>query len=145
MRRVKVMKGKTSAIVLTTDGVADDYYPNDTKACNLYHDLVLNGIIPVQVPTSDGIKVVPPIREQTTIEEVPTNVCVAYSEDIEEFFGIDDATLWNDKSYVENAVSVYSQCYPEDSAKNLERWLDNYTQRGSFDDRTLFLYLVVKD
>lgn len=140
MRRIKVMKGKTSAIILTTDGVADDYFPNESKSCNLYNDLILNGIIRLNLKQDNSIKLVPPIREQKTIEKNPKDVCVAYCEDIQDFFKISDETLWNDKSYIENAVSVYSQLLDNNESKNLENWLDNYTKRGSFDDRTLFLY-----
>lgn len=144
MRRIKVMKGKTSAIILTTDGVADDYFPNESKSCNLYNDLILNGVIQLNVKQDNTIKIVPFIREQKTIEENPKDVCVAYCEDIQDFFKISDETLWNDKSYIENATMVYSQCFSKDKGKNLESWLDNYTKRGSFDDRTLFLYRPIK-
>lgn len=144
MRRIKVMKGKTSAIILTTDGVADDYFPNESKSCNLYNDLVLNGVVSIDVKEDNSIKIVPPIREQKTIEETPKDVCIAYCEDIQEFFNISDETLWNDKTFIENAVSVYSQFFGDNESKNLESWLDNYTKRGSFDDRTLFLYRPIK-
>ncbi len=144
MRRIKVMKCKSSAVVFATDGVSDDYFPNESKACNLYNDLVLNGVIPIVTTDDSTIKIVPPIREQKTIEETPKDVCVAYSEDIQEFFGISDETLWNDKSFVNNAISVYSQCFGKDKGENLQRWLDNYTKRGSFDDRTLFIYIPRK-
>ncbi|MCD7800760.1 MAG: protein phosphatase 2C domain-containing protein [Ruminococcus sp.] len=144
MRRIKVMKGKTSAILLATDGVADDYFPNERKSCNLYNDLVLNGIIATDIKNDNSIKIVPPIREQKTIEEVPKNVCVAYCEDIKEFFNISDEVLWNDKSFIQDAVSVYLQCFSNNDGMNLESWLDNYAKRGSFDDRTLFLYRPTK-
>ena len=144
MRRIKVMKSKTSAIILATDGVADDYFPNESKSCNLYNDLILNGVISINVEQDNSIKIVPPIREQKTIEETPKDVCVAYCEDIQEFFNISDETLWNDKTFIQNAVSVYSQCFSNDQSENLESWLDNYTKRGSFDDRTLFLYQPTK-
>jgi len=138
------MKGKTSAILLATDGVADDYFPNERKSCNLYNDLVLNGIIATDIKNDNSIKIVPPIREQKTIEEVPKNVCVAYCEDIKEFFNISDEVLWNDKSFIQDAVSVYLQCFSNNDGMNLESWLDNYAKRGSFDDRTLFLYRPTK-
>jgi len=144
MRRIKIMKGKSSAIMLATDGVADDYFPNDTKCCMLYSDLKLNGIIPVDIKDDAPIKIVPPIRQQKTIEENPRDVSIAYSEDIQEFFKISNETLWKDKSFIENAVSVYNKCFSSDRSKNLESWLDNYTKRGSFDDRTLFIYRPLK-
>lgn len=144
LRRIKISKCKTSAIILATDGVADDYFPYDTKSAILYRDLQLNSILPIDIKNHDCIKIVPPIREQKTIEETPKDVCVAYSEDIQEFFNIDDETLWKDKSFVENAVSVYEQSFSGDRSVNLQSWLDNYTKRGSFDDRTLFIYKTIK-
>lgn len=144
LRRIKISKGKTSAIILATDGVADDYFPYETKAPTLYRDLQLNSIIPVSIKDDNSIKIVPPIREQKTIEANPKDICVAYSEDIQEIFNIDDKTLWNDKSFIENAVSVYNQSFSNNRSVNLQNWLDNYTKRGSFDDRTLFIYRTIK-
>lgn len=144
LRRIKISKGKTSAIILATDGVADDYFPSNTKSAILYRDLQLNSIIPMDIKDDTSIKIVPPIREQKTIEENPKDVSVAYSEDIQEFFNIDDATLWKDTSFTENAISVYGQSFSNDRSVNLQNWLDNYTKRGSFDDRTLFIYRTLK-
>ena len=141
IKRIKIMKGTVSSIILATDGVADDYFPYETNATSLYYDLKLNGIVPVSTSSNDSFfKIVPPIKEQSTIEETPKTVYVAYSEDIKKFFNVDDQTLWKDSTFIENAVSVYSQCYNEDRSENLKTWLDNYTKRGSFDDRTLFIY-----
>jgi hypothetical protein len=141
LRRIKISKCKTSAVVLATDGVADDYFPYENKSAMLYRDLQLNCIVPTASSDDDSsIKIVAPIREQKTIEETPKDICVAYSEDIKEFFNIDDATLWQDTSFVKNAVSVYGQSFSDDRSLNLQNWLDNYTKRGSFDDRTLFIY-----
>lgn len=141
IKRIKIMKGTVSSIILATDGVADDYFPYQDSATSLYYDLKLNGVVPVSTSSNDSFfKIVPPIKEQSTIEETPKTVYVAYSEDIKKFFNVDDQTLWKDSSFIENAVSVYSQCYNNDRLENLKTWLDNYTKRGSFDDRTLFIY-----
>ncbi|MGN1411352.1 MAG: PP2C family serine/threonine-protein phosphatase [Oscillospiraceae bacterium] len=144
LRRIKISKGKTSAIILATDGVADDYFPNNNKSAILYRDLQLNSIIPIDIKDDSSIKIVPPIREQKTIEENPKDISVAYSEDIQDFFNISDETLWKDTSFTRNAVSVYGQSFSSDRSVNLQNWLDNYTKRGSFDDRTLFIYRTLK-
>lgn len=144
LRRIKISKSKTSVVVLATDGVADDYFPYEVKSAKLYMDLQLNSILPIDYKDSNSVKIVPPFREQKTIEEAPRDVCVAYSEDIQEFFNIDDRTLWKDKSFIGNAMSVYKQSFDKDRSINLQSWLDNYTKRGSFDDRTLFIYRTIK-
>ena len=43
--RTKILRGKISTLLLMTDGVADDYYPNHPELLRLYIDLMLNGII----------------------------------------------------------------------------------------------------
>ena len=44
-QRVFSVLGPLRALLLMTDGVADDYFPNDARMMWLYGDLVLNGIV----------------------------------------------------------------------------------------------------
>ena len=47
MKRTKIQRRKISSVMLMTDGVADDYYPNNPQILRLYLDLMLNGIIEI--------------------------------------------------------------------------------------------------
>ena len=44
--RTRISKSPASLLLVMTDGVADDYFPNNTQLLRLCCDLILNGIIP---------------------------------------------------------------------------------------------------
>jgi hypothetical protein len=155
--------GPLQALLVMTDGVADDYYPAHPKLLYLYGDLVLNGIITLKGPNDSDISY-DDINEALRQTSLPT------IEDVEQAkadFG----------SYVENTVDEGGgtrktlirssekfakrlNLTPQELAARpallmagaqagmmaddcrlpeeyLHRWVDSYYARGSFDDRTL--------
>ncbi len=146
--RTKLRRSKRSAVMLMSDGVADDYFPNSPKMLNLYLDLMMNGIIPK--PSGNSEK---PSAEIVSVPEAngwvnDKDVCyrIAYSESTAEKSGISMEKLWDMKAYLpdppesEGSLSGLSG----NAAEKLCRWLDVYLKRGSFDDRTLLLILPEK-
>jgi hypothetical protein len=52
--RIFPFVGTLRALMVISDGVADDFFPNDPGMARLYGDLVLNGIVPVPREPKDG-------------------------------------------------------------------------------------------
>lgn len=45
MRKTKISRSKITSLMLMTDGVSDDYFPNETEFLKLHFDLQTNGIL----------------------------------------------------------------------------------------------------
>lgn len=128
------------ALLVMTDGVADDYFPADPHLARLWGDLVVNGIPDLNVPPSaDGVSGAPVAPEDGTESEViepePRSKVTLYSSaKIAERLGTTaeelikrPADLWAGRRPITGATP----------AERLRLWLDAYHVRGSFDDRTL--------
>lgn len=80
-----VFSGQIKALMVMTDGVADDYFPNDPGLARLYGDLALNHILDLKQPTNDEMnaalqKIAPPVPAENppdvasiSAEMPPTN------------------------------------------------------------------------
>jgi serine/threonine protein phosphatase PrpC len=128
------------ALLVMTDGVADDYFPADPHLARLWGDLVVNGIPDLNAPPAldgassaavapeDGI-------ESEVIERDPrTRVTLYSSAKIAERLGTTAEEL------VKRPADLWSTRRPiagETPEERLRLWLDAYHVRGSFDDRTL--------
>jgi hypothetical protein len=67
-------------------------------------------------------------------------VMCQYAKRIAERTGCDPETLWKNTALIKKASLANSDPdLPAERKERLLRWLDNYTERGSFDDRTLVL------
>lgn len=137
--RTKISRGHSDLLLLMTDGVADDYFPYETELRRLYCDLIANGIWE-QTPDC----------EAESVEDLPDPLCYPWVNDqtisvplhdtrrILEHTGRTLEELWNRR----DILRLASRNLPEQLAlktpeARLLRWLDNYVERGSFDDRTL--------
>lgn len=151
MRRTTIARREISALLVMTDGVADDYYPNAPQLLRLYLDLQVNGILgnfafyelrdfSKNLP---WIKKVPEPLAYPWVNEPSVGFALQYAKYVIEKTGMTLAELWQNKDVLYAAfLHTYgaenkSGCAQE---KLLEIWLDNYTERGSFDDRTLVFF-----
>lgn len=143
MAKTKIMRSRTSAIMLMTDGVADDYFPNMPELLRLYLDLELNGVLDIPEQDENTEEKVYTIASPVSYPWVNDNeqlVAVQYASSVTESAGITTEQLWYDKNLVRKAsLESFKTELPETRKDRLLRWLDNYTQRGSFDDRTLLI------
>ena len=128
--------------MVMTDGVADDYFPNSPELLRLYIDLCLNGILETDDSSSEGElpEIIPDPLTHPWVNDNDKKVMCQYAKRIEERTGCDLETLWKNTALIKKASLVNSDPdLPAERKERLLRWLDNYTERGSFDDRTLVL------
>ncbi len=132
--RTRISRGASDTVLLMTDGVADDYYPASPMMKRLYLDLCLNGALPMigiipmkQPPAPIAFPAVAENTEQVTLQ---------YSKQLLENTDID--TLWNRRGSLKcHSLAAYGISHGKLPQQRLLKWLDNYNERGSFDDRTL--------
>ena len=69
-----------------------------------------------------------------------------YAKRLEERSGADLESLWKNTAFINKAsLKNFDNELPEERKERLLRWLDNYTERGSFDDRTLVLCEMIRE
>ena len=141
MPRTKLTRKPIDLLVSMTDGVADDYDPNEVELRRLYFDLVANKILPLEVdPTDSNALEVPEPRYHSKLDgsETPELVPIQYTSELCETCNLTLKQLWENRA----PLVAMANNIPSDKAfkVRLQEWLDNYTVRGSFDDRTLVLF-----
>ncbi len=155
-----VFLGQLKALMVMTDGVADDYFPHDPKMLELYGDLILNQGISMPKPGEkeiaeelektclrniSGIKEVQPNfqkKEQTLTEDGTKEIHISYlaeyakelKKSVSEVIA-SPALLWAGSG----GELMWEECPKIKSEEKLQIWLDSYYHRGSFDDRTLVI------
>ncbi|MGL6076679.1 MAG: PP2C family serine/threonine-protein phosphatase [Fimbriiglobus sp.] len=133
--KISVTLTDLQALLVMTDGVADDYFPADAQLPRLWGDLVVNGIPDLKTPTGAiaderqyGIEVElvkPDPRPIQTLHSCETFAGLVGTSPVE--LVKSPEALWAGRRPL-----------PGDTAsERLKLWLDAYTMRGSFDDRTL--------
>lgn len=140
--RTKLSRGRSGLLLMMTDGVADDYFPGETELRRLYFDLIANGILESTPQTRaltpeqlrlykrlSGPAAYPWVNDQSV--QVPLHYT---RRDLAA--GLTAEELWQDRTALALA-GLELEGLPEDPGERLLRWLDNYVERGSFDDRTL--------
>jgi hypothetical protein len=159
--RVFPFVGSLRALMVMTDGVADDFFPNDPGIARLYDDLVLNGIVPIapgemndQPVCEDaqarclchigGMEGVPGFAEfaepgYRLLPEGDMAVTLVSAQRYAEVLGISAEELAaRPELLAAGAARLPMPLVAEtDPEKRLLVWLDAYHVRGSFDDRTL--------
>ncbi len=159
MRRPETLAAKTfqavlspRALLLMTDGVADDYQPYASGMLRLYGDLALNGILDLAPPPAGE----PPLdaafpdfcipgHKVTPEGVVPTEL--ASSEKLAEKLGVSLRDLVTSPARLAAGAAVAARWPDLTREQRLSEWLDGYHVRGSFDDRALAVLLpgVVAD
>jgi len=150
------------ALMLMTDGVADDYFPNDPQMKRLYADLVLNQIINIQYPGDEAVKSKLESTNLKSVDDVANaDFCVEVeriteanprptvklrsAEKFAELLGIDVNELAAQPELLCAGSRAENLLGGDDTPeKRLEVWLDSYQVRGSFDDRTLAVLFPVE-
>ncbi len=155
--RTKIQRGKVTSLMLMTDGVADDYYPNNPQLLRLYLDLMLNGIIDIP-GEKEALKLNGCTYAESSVQKdsspVPGPVSypwvnnsgvkysLQYAKNVMSETGTDLRGLWENRfGDIIRSASLESFHISNGGGKEerLSVWLDNYVERGSFDDRTLLV------
>ncbi len=149
--------GRMQALMVMTDGVADDYFPNDPGMLGLYGDLAINGILRVRVKNwqtlidsslaqtrlsnTQGVadaRLAYPVEVVTA--DGPRQVFVRSVETYADKLGLPiEELVKSTPLLIAGTMSEPGEelCPEKESEKRLAVWLDSYQIRGSFDDRTL--------
>ncbi|MEX2215219.1 MAG: protein phosphatase 2C domain-containing protein [Phycisphaeraceae bacterium] len=150
--RVRPFIGPMRAILSMTDGVSDDYFPNEPGMALLYADLILNGIVPVKASDEEidaALAATQVSREELKVGDVATGVERVTSAAVRQQVPIRTVAalaqrlkLDVDKLIASPALLAAGRlgrplCDSDDPKERLQVWLDSYHVRGSFDDRTL--------
>ena len=148
--RTKVSRSVFDLVMVMSDGVADDYFPNETALRQLYFDLAANGILDVKGPDVDlnGLdprqvwlfKHMPDPAAFPWVNDQTVRIPLHYTGQICKDLSLTLEDVWNDPIVLKFArrdmgvrMKNASRC------ERLEIWLDHYVRRGSFDDRTLVI------
>ena len=147
MSRTKIRRGKLTSLMMMTDGVADDYYPNNPQLLRLALDLKLNGIMPLEVgetsETAEDTAVPKPVS-YPWVNDGDILYALQYAKNVLSETGLTLEELWKNKSLLKKAsLAGFGIVHEKNAAEMLTIWLDNYVERGSFDDRTLLLVNIL--
>ncbi|MBI4750097.1 MAG: protein phosphatase 2C domain-containing protein [Acidobacteria bacterium] len=153
-RRTFVFCGDVKALLMMSDGVADDYYPMETELLTLLGDLKINGILPIQPGNRDEmltslsslhhlspeqIQSVPAASKYETITPAPETVYLKSFKEFTRMLDLTPAMVLQSPELMWLATQTDHPLLGEDSETSLRKWLDAYQKRGSFDDRTLLV------
>ena len=144
--RTRILRGKVSSVMLMSDGVADDYYPNNPQLLRMYLDLMTNGITDLCEDKNGkcSLKAPEPVS-YPWVNDGDVSYALQYTKNILAENNIELSQLWKErKSGIIGKASLKSFDISNGNAKadRLMVWLDNYVERGSFDDRTLVIINV---
>lgn len=146
MKRTRVTRRRCTEILMMTDGVADDYFPNDPELLRLYADLAANGIIPLSAevsPEDKRNKKIPPPQKNIWVNDNDVTFEFQYMSAVCEALGITSKELWdNSRITADASLKAFGRETASDPSEQLQNWLDNYLRRGSFDDRTLLIISI---
>jgi Protein phosphatase 2C len=138
-RRTHIGLGPLRALMVMTDGVADDYFPNDPELRRLYDDLLSHRI--VNSSASGGRKALSAILNAS---EPPLGDPDPVGSDELSKEAPQPATPISDHPLVGPGADPTRDSIDSDDGmsppeERLRSWLDSYHVRGSFDDRTLIV------
>ena len=149
-RRLRLFIGPPRrAFLVMSDGVADDYFPNNPGLARLFGDLTLNGLVGLPPLPDAETESLPALTDGASVES-PTVAGARLTAE-----GTQHLALYSIQRYAEQLRMPLDQvltepallragCRPDplpgrDAAERLLTWLDAYQVRGSFDDRTLVI------
>jgi len=142
------------ALLVMTDGVADDYFPGDSQLGRLWADLVVNGIPDHAGPSEKemanavsgtGLPTLAEVQAaeigttaEVIDEQVPrTAVWLKSAEMFAEKLNISVEDLLKQPAALAAGTLAKGSIPGSTPEERLRLWLDAYHVRGSFDDRTL--------
>lgn len=137
--KTRISRGNSDTVLLMSDGVADDYFPALPMMERLYLDLCLNGILPMDgAHDGKGGEDPAPIRFRS-VSLTQQSVALQYAKQL-----LGDkseaamAALWDKRDMLWcHSLEAFRMNIGDTPEERLRVWLDNYNERGSFDDRTL--------
>lgn len=137
--KTRISRGNSDTVLLMSDGVADDYFPALPMMERLYLDLCLNGILPMGgAHDGKGGEDPAPIRFRS-VSLTQQSVALQYAKQL-----LGDksetamAALWDKRDMLWcHSLEAFRMNIGDTPEERLRVWLDNYNERGSFDDRTL--------
>lgn len=138
--KTRISRGSSDTILLMTDGVADDYFPAQPMMKRLFLDLSLNGILPMERGDykAPGGEDPAPIRFKS-VTPSQQSVALQYAKQLlsEKSENAVNA-LWDKREALYcHSLEAFRMNIGDSPEERLCTWLDNYNERGSFDDRTL--------
>lgn len=138
--KTRISRGCSDTILLMTDGVADDYFPAQPMMKRLFLDLSLNGIFPMERGdySAPGGEDPAPIRFKS-VSPSQQSVALQYSKQLLSEKSEDAVNaLWDKRNVLYcHSLEAFRMNIGDSPEDRLCTWLDNYNERGSFDDRTL--------
>lgn len=147
--RTRLSVDSSDIMMIMTDGVADDYFPNESQMHRLYFDLLTNGILSPDKNLKSSeltpnqfeiIKKLPEPAVYPWVNDNTVEIGLNYTKNICSKMNVSLEKLWNERSALSSArVQVKGMPEDADAGERLKIWLDNYVERGSFDDRTLVI------
>jgi hypothetical protein len=130
--------------MVMTDGVADDYFPYEQGSKQLYLDLTANMIIANRKRLTkndfDLARTIPRPITYPWVNDPKVKVSLQYSNRISENMNRPLEFLWDNIGLLSYYTRYVTTSQVKDKGDRLKTWLDNYVERGSFDDRTLVIY-----
>ena len=142
--KTRVSRGSSDTIFLMTDGVADDYFPAQPMMKRLYLDLCLNGILPMEGEYSAAEDPAPIRYRSVSLSQ--QSVALQYAKQL--LAGSSDEAadaLWDKRGALKcHSLEAFRMNIGDTPEERLCVWLDNYNERGSFDDRTLVAVRLLK-
>ncbi len=136
--RTRISRGRSDLFMLMTDGVADDYFPNQLMMKRLYLDLCLNGVLPLDGSTEMAEEPAPIRFPSVSMSQ--RSVELQYAKQLLGGESSEEAVnaLWDKRSSLMcHSLEAFGISLGKQPQERLLMWLDNYNERGSFDDRTL--------
>ena len=144
--RTKLSRKPIDLIFSMTDGVSDDYDPNELHMRRLYFDLLINRVLPFpqdidQPDENEPPIVVPDPQAYPRLDGNETGelVPIQYTDELCTACNLSLEQLWKDCTPLKAMARKIPLNRDRSPALRLQEWLDNYTIRGSFDDRTLVI------
>ncbi|MDE7398559.1 MAG: protein phosphatase 2C domain-containing protein [Oscillospiraceae bacterium] len=143
--KTRISRGSSDTILLMSDGVADDYFPANPMMERLYLDLQMNGIIPIEgkIPPSEDPA---PIRFKC-VSQSQQSVALQYTKQLLSSKSEDEMrALWDKRDALKcHSLEAFRINIGDTPEERLCVWLDNYNERGSFDDRTLVCIRIFRN
>ncbi len=134
-RKTRISRGKSDIVMLMSDGVADDYFPAQPNMKRLCLDLMLNGILPMPGGKADHQP--PEPISFPSVSPDQRSVALQYAKQLLSD-GEDVDSLWDRRGELAPwSLDSWGGFIGKRPQDKLLTWLDNYNERGSFDDRTL--------
>ncbi len=135
--KTRVGRSAADIVMLMTDGVADDYFPAQPMMKRLYLDLCLNGILPMSGELSAAEDPAPVFYASVSMSR--QSVALQYAKQLLSDGGREEMDgLWEKRDMLRcHSLEAYRMNIGDTPEERLCVWLDNYNERGSFDDRTL--------